>query len=96
MGIEEIIGDKRQAILHLAAQYGASQVRVFGSLARGEAGPDSDIDFLVSFPDHTSVFDLIGLWLALKDLMGREVDVLTEGGLNDRMKARILKDAVPL
>lgn len=96
MTIEEIIGDKRQAILRLAAQYGASQVRVFGSLARGEAGPDSDIDFLVSFPDTTSVFDVIGLWLALKDLLGREVDVLTEGGLDDRMKARILKDAVPL
>lgn len=96
MNIEEIIGDKRQAILRLAAQYGASQVRVFGSLARGEAGPDSDVDFLVSFPDTTSVFDVIGLWLALKDLMGREVDVLTEGGLDDRMKARILKDAVPL
>lgn len=96
MTIEEIIGDKRQAILRLAAQYGASQVRVFGSLARGEAGPDSDIDFLVSFPDTTSVFDVIGLWLALKDLMGREVDVLTEGSLDDRIKARILKDAVPL
>lgn len=96
MTIVEIIGDKRQAILRLAAQYGASQVRVFGSLARGEAGPDSDIDFLVSFPDHTSVLDVIGLWLALKDLMGRDVDVLTEGGWDERMKARILRDAVPL
>lgn len=96
MTIEEIIGDKRQAILRLAAQYDASQVRVFGSLARGEAGPNSDIDFLVSFPDDTSVFDVIGLWLALKDLMGRDVDVLTEGNLNERMKTQILKDAVPL
>ena len=81
LGIEAVIGDKRDAILRLASQYGASNVRVFGSVACGEAREDSDIDFLVSIPPKTSIFELVGLWLDLTELMGREVDLVTDDSL---------------
>lgn len=96
LGIEDIISDKRDAILRLANQYGASNVRVFGSVARGEAREDSDIDFLVSIPPKTSIFELVGLWLDLTELMGREVDLVTEDDRTDRFMSNALKDAVNL
>ncbi len=96
LGIAEIIGDKREAILQLAAKYGVSQVRVFGSVARGEARPDSDIDFLVSFPPDRSIFDLVGLWLDLKELLGREVDLSTDTSLKEYVRPHAMKGAVSL
>src|SRR5258707_11530350 len=78
LGIDEIIGDKRETILRLAAQYGASNVRVFGSVARGEARPDSDVDFLMKFRDDSNIFDLVGLWQDLTELLGREVDLIAD------------------
>jgi uncharacterized protein len=95
LGINDIIGDKREAILELAAKYGATDVRVFGSVARGEARPDSDVDFLVSFPPDRSIFDLVGLWLDLKEMLGREVDLSTDGSIKDYVRPNALKDAVP-
>ncbi|NWG15530.1 MAG: nucleotidyltransferase domain-containing protein [Chloroflexi bacterium] len=96
MGIQDILGDKREAILRLAAEYGASNVRVFGSIARGEARPDSDIDLLISFPSDRSIFDLVGLWLDLKTLIGRDVSLIPDGIEDKRFLQRVLKDAVPL
>jgi len=96
LGIEEIIGNKREAILKLAEQYGATNVRVFGSVARGEARPDSDVDLLVTFPKDKSIFDLVGLWLDMKELVGREVSLIPDGVEDTRFMKRILKDAVPL
>lgn len=96
LGIAEIIGNKRDQIRELARKYGADQVRVFGSVARGEATPDSDIDLLVSFPSDRSIFDLVGLWLDLTDLLGREVDLSTDESLKDYVRLDALKDAVPL
>jgi len=96
LGIDDIIGDKREAILDLAARYGASHVRVFGSVARGEARPDSDVDFLVSFPLDRSIFDLVGLWLDLTDLLGREVDLSTDTSLKPYVRPHALRDAIPL
>jgi predicted nucleotidyltransferase len=96
LGIAEIIGDKRDQIRALAQQYGADHVRVFGSVARGEARPDSDVDLLVSFPADRSIFDLVGLWLDLTDLLGREVDLSTDESLKDYVRPHALKDAVPL
>jgi uncharacterized protein len=96
LGIDEIIGDKREAILQLAAQYGASNVRVFGSVARGEAHPDSDVDLLITFPENRSIFDLVGLWIDMKDLIGREVSLIADAIDDKRFLNRILKDAVPL
>lgn len=78
LGIQEIIGDKRGAILDLMARYGASNVRIFGSVARGEAGPESDVDLLVQFPERTSIFDIVGLWQDLSQLLQREVDLLPD------------------
>jgi hypothetical protein len=96
LGIQDILGDKREAILRLAAEYGASNVRVFGSIARGEAHPDSDIDLLISFPSDRSIFDLVGLWLDLKTLTGRDVSLIPDGIEDKRFLQRVLKDAVPL
>jgi uncharacterized protein len=76
--VEDVVGDHRDAILKLAAEYGASNVRIFGSVARGEATPESDVDVLVSFPPDRSIFDLTGLWLDLKELLGREVHLSTD------------------
>ena len=87
---------QRPAILQLAAQYGASNVRVFGSVARGEAGPESDVDLLVTLADDRSLLDLVGLWQDLEDLLEHKVDVVTDGGLHARIRERVLGEAVPL
>lgn len=87
---------RRDEILRLAQQYGASNVRVFGSVARGQVGPDSDIDLLVTVRDQVSVFELVGLWLDLKDLLGCEAGLITEGIPDRRFLRRIMSDAVTL
>ena len=87
---------QRPAILQLAAQYGASNVRVFGSVARGEDGPERDIDLLVALADDRSLLDLVGLWQDLEDLLEHKVDVVTDGGLNERMREHVLREAVAL
>jgi len=96
LGIDEIIGDKRDAIIQLARQYHATNVRVFGSVARGEARPDSDVDFLVEFQPGTRIWDMIALWQELKKLMGREVNLSSDDNLRDDFRRYILRDAVPL
>jgi predicted nucleotidyltransferase len=96
LGVDDIIKDKRDAILRLVTQYGASNVRVFGSVARGDARADSDVDLLVSFPADKSVFELVGLWLELKRLIGRDVSLVADGIEDERFMKNALKDAVPL
>ncbi|NDJ18649.1 nucleotidyltransferase family protein [Myxacorys almedinensis] len=96
MGIDELLADKREEILAIAAQHGAYNVRVFGSVARGEARADSDIDFLVEMGENRSSWFPVGLILDLEDLLGRKVDVATDGGLKDRIRERVLKEAVSL
>jgi predicted nucleotidyltransferase len=96
MSIDELLKEKRPDILRLAAQHGARNVRLFGSVARGEARPDSDIDVLVELEPGRSLLDLGGLLMDLQDLLGREVDVVSENGLRDRLRERVLKEAVPL
>jgi len=96
MGIKEIIGEQREQILALAAKYGASNVRVFGSVVRGTADKDSDIDFLVDLEEGRSLFDLGGMLMDLQDLLQRGVDVVTEKGLHWYIKDKILKEAKPL
>lgn len=75
----EELRQRRDEIIALAEQYGASNVRVFGSVARGDAGPDSDVDLLISFPSNKSMFDLVGLWLDMQELLGYEVSLITDG-----------------
>ena len=88
--------DKRGQILAIAEKYVAYNVRVFGSVARGEARLDSDIDFLVELEPGRSLFDLGGLLFELQSLLGVEVDVVTEKGLRTRIREKVLRDAVPL
>ena len=96
MTLEQLRATKRDEVLRLAARYGARNVRVFGSLARGEHDPRSDIDFLVELEPGRSLFDLGGLLMALQEALGAEVDVVTEKGLRPRIRERVLADAVML
>lgn len=86
----------RSEILHLAAQYGARNIRVFGSIARGDDRADSDIDFLIEVEQGRSLLDVIGFEQALSALLGRRVEVLTEGGLSPYLQNRILAEAALL
>jgi predicted nucleotidyltransferase len=86
----------REAILQLAARHGAHQVRVFGSVARGEAGPESDIDLLVALEPGRSLLDLGALLMDLQDLLSTKVDVVTEPGLRPRLRAQVLSEAQAL
>jgi predicted nucleotidyltransferase len=96
LGINDLLKDKREEILRLAENYHATNVRVFGSVARGEATEESDVDFLVDFePDYT-LWDHIGLMQDLAELLERQVDIGTEDTLKERIKGRILREAVPL
>ena len=96
MGLTELLREKRPEILAIAAKHGAYNVRIFGSVARGEAGPESDVDFLVEAAGETSPWFPAGLIIDLEELMGREVDVVTEGALHWYIKDQVLQEAVPL
>lgn len=96
MGINEILKEKREEILKTAGKHGARNVRVFGSVARGEAGPDSDVDLLVEVgPFHTPFFPG-GLIADLEELLGKKVQVVTQEGLHWYIRERVLEEAVPL
>ena len=86
----------RTDVLRLATHYGATDVRVFGSVARGDADETSDIDLLVRMTPGRSVFDIGGLLMDLQDLLGRRVDVVTERGLRPRVREQVLREAVPI
>jgi len=92
MGIPEIIQEKKEQILALAAKYGASNVRVFGSVANGTANENSDIDFLVDLEKDRSLFDLGGLLMELQELFNRKVFVTTENGLHWYVKESVLSE----
>ena len=96
MSYDELLSTKREDILRIAAKYGAYNVRIFGSVARGEADEQSDIDFLMNMEPGRSLFDLGGLLSDLEDLLGCNVDVVTEDGLRDRIRDRVLKEAIAL
>jgi predicted nucleotidyltransferase len=96
MNANQLLQSKRQEIMQIAARHGATNVRVFGSVARGEARPDSDIDFLVNLEADRSLLDLARLLRELQTLLGCPVDVVTEPGLRARLRAQVLKEARPL
>jgi len=87
---------RRAEILDVARKHGARNVRIFGSVARGDAGPDSDVDILVELEPGRSLLDHAGLMLDLQDLLGREVDVVSERALHWYIRDRVLAEAVPL
>jgi predicted nucleotidyltransferase len=88
--------NRRQEILAIAASHGIRNVRVFGSVARGDARLDSDLDLLVDVEPGRTLLDVIGLEQDLEQLLGRKVDVVTEGGLSPYLQQRILAEASPL
>jgi len=96
MVIREVLKEKRKEVLRLAAIHGARKVRVFGSVARGEAGPTSDIDFLVELEPGRSLLDHVALKQDLEDLLSCRVDVVTERALHWYIRDRIVAEAVPL
>ncbi len=96
MSVSQILKEKREEILRIAAKHGTRNVRVFGSVARGEVEEKSDIDLLVEMEPDRSLLDHAGLWLDLQDLLGCKVDVVSENGLRPCMRERVLKEAVPL
>lgn len=96
MSVEELLKVNREKILELAAAHGARNVRIFGSAARGEASPESDIDILVEMKPGRSLLDLVSLWQDLEDLLGRKVDVITDGGISPYLQDKIYAEAVPL
>ncbi len=87
---------RRQEILGIAARHGASNVRVFGSVLRGDASPASDVDFLVSLDERRSLLDLGGLLMDLRDALGCDVDVVTDTGLSERFRDNVLAAAAVL
>jgi len=96
MGIRERVAQKRAEVLGAAARHGARNLRVIGSVARGEARPDSDLDLLVDLDKGRSLLDHAALVIELETLLGCKVDVATEQGLRPRVRDRVLAEAVPL
>jgi uncharacterized protein len=93
MEVDEILQNKREEILRVAARHGVKNVRVFGSALHGNARPDSDIDFLVDVEPEQSLFDVGGLLMDLQALLGRNVDVVTENGLHWYIRDQVLAEA---
>ena len=96
MGIADVVSDKRDDILRIAAKHGVQRIRVFGSVARGDAGPKSDVDFLIDVGPRHSPFFPGGLVADLEALLGRRVDVVEPDSLYAPIKATVLNEAVSL
>jgi len=96
MDLRGLLESNREEIIRIATQYGARNIRVFGSVVRGDTHEDSDIDFLVEFEPGTSLLTHASLVVALEDLLGHKVDVAPEKALKDRIRKRVLSEALPL
>ncbi len=96
MYLNDLLKSRREEILNIAAKHGACNVRVFGSVARGEADSYSDIDLLVEFKRGTTLLSHAALVQELEDLLGVSVDVVSEGGLRDRVRERVMREAVAI
>ncbi len=96
MDIKQRLKEHRQEILALATRHGAKHVRIFGSVSRGDADEQSDADFLVDMEPGRSLMDMGGLLMDLQELLGCNVDVVSEKGLRPRIRERVLKEAMPL
>ena len=96
MKIDQLLEEKRPAVMALITKHGAQNPRIFGSVARGDFGPESDIDLLVNMEEGRSLLDISALTLDLRDLLGVKVDVVSEDGLYWLLRRRILKEVRPL
>ena len=93
---DRLLNERREDILRLAARHGVHNVRVFGSVARGDAGESSDLDLIVRFDPDRSLFDHGGLLMDLQELLGVKVDVISEAGMRERFRDHVMKEAIPL
>ena len=96
VSLEQLLREKRDDIKRIAARHGAYNLRVFGSVARGEAGPESDIDLLIDVGPTTSSWFPAGLILDLEDLLGWRVEVITEKALDPELRDHVLREAITL
>lgn len=96
MDINKLVRERRADILRIAGEHGATRVRLFGSVARGTARPDSDVDFLIDLEPGRHLLHVVAIKQDLEDLLGRDVHVVTEAAVNRRLRDSVLKDAVPL
>jgi len=94
--LEALLKEKREEIIQIAAKHGAFDVRIFGSVARGEAQSDSDVDLLVKTESETSAWFPAGLILDLEEIVDRRVEIVTERGLNQHIRDHVLREALPL
>jgi predicted nucleotidyltransferase len=94
--IGEAVREQREAILRVAAKHGATQVRLIGSVARGDARPDSDLDLLVKWQEGTSLLDQAALKLELESLLGRKVDIASDGWVKPSIRESVYRDAIAL
>ncbi len=95
-GIHPILKEKQKEIINIAAKYGASNIRVFGSYARGEETPDSDLDLLINFKQRISLLDRIALKQELEDLLGITVDIARPENLHEIIRENVLTETIPL
>lgn len=96
MRLKALLESKKQDIFAIAARYGAFNIRLFGSVARGDDDENSDIDFLVEMEPGRSLLDLGGLLIELRELLGCPVDVVTVNGLKERIRDQVLNEVVSL
>jgi hypothetical protein len=96
MDLRQLLNAKRDEIRSIAANHGAFNIRIFGSVVRGEDGPDSDIDFLIDAGPTTSSWFPAGLILDLEKILGRPVEVVTEKALHPYIREQVLREAIPL
>lgn len=96
MATIEILQAKRQDLLEVARRHGVTSIRVFGSVARGDDSPESDVDLLVTTGPEVSSWFPAGLVLDLQELLGRRIDVVTENGLNPLLRDQVMAEAIAL
>ena len=96
MSLYELIKQKRKEILQIADKYGAYNVRIFGSVARGQDNKDSDIDFLVDLKNDRSLWDLGGLWTELNELLKIRIEVFTASTLKEKIRQNALSEAIKI
>lgn len=93
MSSKELLRSKRAEILSIAEKYGASNLRLFGSVLRGDDNPESDIDIIVVLEAGRTLLDLVALEQDLTELIGRQIDVVVEGGISKHIEPHILREA---
>ena len=94
--VGDTIREKRGAIIRIAGRHGATEVRLIGSVARGEARPDSDVDLLVTWSEGTSLLDHAALMLELEKLLGRKVDIASDGWVKPAIQESVYRDAIAI